>query len=149
MAASTYDFNDCDKWSSEHTYLVVSHQRPKLSTSAHHTQESEGPLRMCIWMCVWVCAWVTFKALMANFHCGHLVSSDNVTVVSSVFQLCLQTHVSHKHVDKDTRHAKERLTDSDGHFSSVHCVPSHALHLCGQRLCHIWSYNCNNSKEVN
>lgn len=44
----------------------------------------------CVCVCVRVpeCVWVAFQALMASFHCGHLVSSDNVTAVSSVFQLC-------------------------------------------------------------
>lgn len=40
----------------------------------------------CIWMCVCAsaCAWEASKALMAS----HVVSSDNVTVDSPVFQLC-------------------------------------------------------------
>lgn len=59
-------------------------------------------LDLCLCVCFCVCAWLAFRALMAIFHCGHRVPSDNVTVVSLVFQRCPQTHVSHKHVDEDS-----------------------------------------------
>lgn len=75
-------------------------------------------------MCICVSVWEALKALMASFHCGHQVPSDNVAVVSSVFQLRLQTHVSHRHtVDGGARHVKGRFNDLDGNLSSAHCVP--------------------------
>lgn len=46
----------------------------------------------CLCVCICVYVWEAFKALMASFHCGHPVSSDNVTMVCGSFlQLCLQT----------------------------------------------------------
>lgn len=71
---------------------------PTVNTDPSHARGwREQCVCACIWICVCVCvfAWVAFKVLMATFHCGHLVSSDNVTEVSSV--LPTDTRVSYKH----------------------------------------------------
>lgn len=49
---------------------------------------------VCMRVCMHLDVGGRLSKLMASFHCGHLVSSDNMTVVSSVFQLCLQTRVT-------------------------------------------------------
>lgn len=120
-AASTCDCNYCDKWRSEHSGdseraapSLIGEWVISCSYCQHRSvrQESEGTsqicmhLDVCVCVFVWICAcasargWEAFRALMASFHRGHLVSSHNVTVVYSVFQLCLQRHVSCKNEDQ-------------------------------------------------
>lgn len=60
----------------------LSHQRLLLSTPTHQTQESGfACVDLCLCVCICVCG--RPLTLMASFHCGHPVSSDHVTVVSS------------------------------------------------------------------
>lgn len=116
--APTPDCNYHDKSRSEHSLAGLAEGGPNtyvmwvISSYCQHHPIRRKSLDLCL--CVCICVFLGDRLPLWPSS----VLWPTWLRFLLVCQLCLQTHVPHKRVDKGRRHGREPFTGSDGHFSS-------------------------------